>query len=109
MDPDHTVKSAPRGSDQRAEPRLTCRLTPATVKNLEFKLEVGGHLTNVSRSGIAIRLDRALKPGSTVSVVFGGCEIEAEVRHCCASSEGTYVAGLRIVNFLRPCPSMGYR
>ena len=109
MDSDHSVKPSSTGMDLRAEPRLTCRLTPATVKNTEFKLETGGLLTNVSRSGIAIRLDRALEPGTMVSVGFGGCEVEAEVRHCHASSDGTYVAGLRIVNFLRPCPGMAYR
>lgn len=85
----------PSPKDRRRETRIPTD-DPAQLQVISpFSSDrIAVRITDVSKSGMQLRLDAALNPGSTVKIRLRGAIVFAEIRHCHQISATEHRAGL---------------
>jgi len=74
--------------EKRREPRFASEsaISLQVLRPLSFD-RLAGRICNVSRSGVAVILKRALDRGSLIQVRVGAIVLLGEVRHCARSGD----------------------
>lgn len=81
--------------DRRREPRISTDDIAQLQVIAPFSPErIAVRVLDVSKSGMQVRLDAAIDPGSTVKIRLKEAILFAEIRHCRQTSETEYRAGL---------------
>jgi len=86
-------------NDRRAQPRAPVDVEVRVMT--PFGLTITGRVIDISPSGLRIRLHRALREGTRLSLVLGDERIFAVVRYC-AAVENKFDVGVRIQYAVRP-------
>jgi hypothetical protein len=84
------------GRNRRQEMRLPCDPGDVLLELAGYPKPVEGHIVEVSRSGLQLRLGTFVPAGESVRVTRAGTIISGQIRYCRPNDAGSFDTGIAI-------------
>ncbi|HVW09474.1 MAG TPA: PilZ domain-containing protein [Bryobacteraceae bacterium] len=80
--------------ERRREPRIPAGAIPARLRAGEGGEPIAAHVLDISTSGLRVRVNRPLEPGTEATIWFDLTVATGQVRYCRENRAGLFEAGL---------------